>query len=115
MRIRSSSKDADRSPSRPSRRQMVSGLFAISLLPANALTRAMCLVRAHAPAPAPLAATQAGGTRASAGLVERLMYNSLASDVRKGGINFTLNGRTPSIDEARVFAASARERGIVGQ
>jgi len=111
MHIRSASKNTDISPSRPSRRQMVYGLFALSLLPTNALTRAMCLVRAHASAPAPVVPTP-DAARASAGFVERLMYNSLASGVRKGGINFTLNGRTPSIDEARVLVARARERGI---
>ena len=89
-------------------------LFALSLLPTNALTRAMCLVRPHGPAPAPLAGTQ-GGARASAGFVERLMYNSLASGVRAGRINFIINGRTPSIDEARMLVARARERGIIGE
>ena len=63
---------------------------------------------------APLAGTQ-GGARASAGFVERLMYNSLASGVRAGRINFIINGRTPSIDEARMLVARARERGIIGE
>ena len=112
MRIPSGSKNADWRPSCPSRRQMVFSLFALSLLRTNALTRAMCLVCAHASASTPVAPTPAATTRASGGFVERLMYNSLASGVRAGRINFTLNGRTPSIDEARVFVARARERGI---
>jgi len=114
MHNRSASKNADISPSRPSRRQMVSGFFVISILPTNALTRVVCLVRAHAFASAPVAPTP-DAARASAGFVERLMYNSLVSGVRRGGINFTLNGRTPSIDEARVLVARARERGIPAQ
>jgi hypothetical protein len=114
MRTRPISKNAATRPSCPSRRQMVSGLLALSLLPTNALARAMCLVRPHGPEPVPLAATQVGA-RASAGFVERLMYNSLASGVRKGRINFTLNGRTPGFDEARVLVARARERGIISE
>ena len=115
MRIRPSSKNADTSPSRPSRRQIVSSLSALPLPPTNALTRAMCLVCAHASASTPVVPTPAATTRASGGFVERLMYNSLVSGVRRGGINFTLNGRTPSIDEARVLVARARERGIPAQ
>ena len=94
---------------------MVSNLFALSLLPANWLTMAKCLMRGYGPAPTPVAATPAAATRSSAGFVERVMYNSLASGVRAGRINFSLNGRTPSIDEARGLVARARERGIIGE
>jgi len=111
MCIRPTSKNAE--PSCASRRQMVCSLFAVSFLPANGLTRAMFLVRGYGPAPTPVAATPAAATGSSAGFVERLMYNSLASGVRAGRINFTLNGRIPTIDEARRLVARARERGII--
>ncbi len=94
----------------PSRRAVVTGLTAffgrLKILP-------QCTTLLHTRSLVPLPQTAAKAASASAGYVERLMYHLLAAGVRKGRITIHLNGRIPSVEEARGILHKARESGKI--
>jgi hypothetical protein len=95
----------NRPPSPPSRRNVLLGLAACSL-PAPAIVRVSSLMPVRR-------VLITDNTRPWAGYVERLFYNALAADLRRGRITVGLNGNVLSLPEAQRLVSVARRNGWI--
>jgi hypothetical protein len=96
----------DNQPSAPlSRRSLLIGL-AVSSLPAPAIVRVSSIMPVRR-----VLLTEAN--RPWAGFVQRLFYNSLAADLRRGHMTTVINGRVLTLSEAEPLVRYARQNGWI--